>query len=149
MEAIVDDTRLQKQLIELRILLQKVCDGFDADGASKHSILTMRHKVLFLLDEMGALSPAYMIENLGIAKSNLALLCKGLIEERLIVSKKCIDDKRSITYEITEKGQNELNAFLYTMKQDNINLFRNEKERKTIERKLTDVIEYIKLKSKD
>lgn len=140
------DIKLQKQLINLRILLEKICDGFDAKDANKKSVLTMKHKVLFALYENGETSPSYLINKLCIAKSNLALLCKGLQEEGLITSQKNESDKRNITYKLTNKGENYLNKFLQTMSQENDYLTKNEKEVKIIEKKLDDVINFLNKK---
>ena len=140
------DTKLQKQLISLRILLQKLCDGFDEKDANKKSILTMKHKVLFLLNENGETSPVYLINKLCIAKSNLALLCKGLLEEGLIISKKNESDKRNITYKITQKGEKELDNFLKSMSEQYAVLTKSEREVRLIEKKLDDVINFLNKK---
>lgn len=142
----MENIKLQKQLVSLRILLHKLCDGFDAHDANKKSVLTMKHKLLFLLSEEGQCSPTVLINKLCIAKSNLALLCRGMLEEGLISSKKNEQDKRNITYFITTKGTKELNKFLTTMASENQALSKSEKEVKLIERKLDDVIEFLNKK---
>ena len=43
------NTKLQEQIVELRILLQSVCDGFDTQQLNKKSTLTMRTKVLYVI----------------------------------------------------------------------------------------------------
>ena len=138
--------KLQKQLVLLRIMLQKICDGFDTKDASKKSVLTMKHKVLFLLDEHGETPPSYLIEKLCIAKSNLALLCKGMVQEGLIESKRNDADKRNISYVITPKGGRHLNKFLTEMVSENDTLNKSDREVKIIEKKLDDVINFLNKK---
>lgn len=140
------DLKLQKQLVSLRIILQKLCDGFDTKDASKKSVLTMKHKVLFLLSDNGETTPSYLIEKLCIAKSNLALLCKGMLIEGLISSKKKETDKRNITYVITAKGEKELQNFLTDMASENVALNKTDREVKLIEKKLDDVINFLNKK---
>ncbi len=142
----MESTKLQKQLITLRILLHKLCDGFDAKDFNKKSVLTMKHKLLFLLNEEGECAPSTLINKLCIAKSNLALLCRGMLEEGLIISKKNEQDKRNITYKITPKGRAELSNFILLMAEENPSLTKSEKEVKIIEKKLDDVIEFLNKK---
>ncbi len=142
----MENIKLQKQLISLRILLHKLCDGFDTKDFNKKSVLTMKYKLLFLLNEEEECSPSVIINKLCIAKSNLALLCKGLLEEGLITSRKNDEDKRNITYKITTRGQKELNDFVLKMAEENPALSRSEKEVKLIERKLDDVIDFLNKK---
>lgn len=138
--------KIQRQITMLRIMLQKMCDGFDVKEANKRSVLTARQKVLFLLSEQKQVSPSYLIEKLGIAKSNLALLCSGMVNEGLISVAKNQEDKRNITYSITAKGENELSVFLSDMDKELSEVIANDKEYKLLERKLDEIIEIFKRK---
>ncbi len=139
-------TKIQRQITMLRIILQKMCDGFDVKEANKKNVLTAKQKVLFLLSEQGEVSPSYLIEKLGIAKSNLALLCSGMIAEGTIVAAKNKDDKRNITYTITEKGNKELGLFLDEMDKELADVIVSDKEYKLLERKLDEILEIFKRK---
>ncbi len=112
--------RLILKIVELRIKLQSLCDGFNKTNANKKSVLTMDKKVLFVLSKNKNCTPSVLIETLGVAKSNLALLCKSLIKEGLITQSKGDLDKRSIFYNITEKGKNKLNEFCLSLENDTL-----------------------------
>jgi len=142
----VRKTKIQRQITMLRIILQKICDGFDTKEANKRSFLTARLKVLFLLSEQKEVSPGYLIEKLGIAKSNLALLCSAMVNEGLITSSKNQEDKRNITYFITEKGNIELDVFLDDMEKELADVIISDKEYRLLERKLDEILDIFKRK---
>lgn len=138
--------KIQRQITMLRIMLQKMCDGFDVKEANKRSVLTAKQKVLFLLSEQKEVSPSYLIEKLGIAKSNLALLCSGMVNEGLISVAKNQEDKRNITYSITNKGEKELTTFLDDMDRELSEVIANDKEYRLLEKKLDEILEIFKRK---
>lgn len=140
----MEDIRLQQQLLDLRIKLEELCDGFDKANNSKKCSLTLRTRFLFLLSQEESLSPNYFIKRLGIAKSNLTLLCRGLLKEGVIEKTKNEQDKRGIYYKITEKGQDEVNEYLYEMKEKNPAYYRTAREKKTIERKMDNILEFLR-----
>lgn len=142
----MEEHKLQKQIIELRILLQGICDGFDEKNANKKLQLTMKNKVLFVLEQNPKCSPGCLIEKLGIAKSNLAILCKSLIDCGEIMLSKSEGDKRNIFYSLTPKGTAELNLFYHNMETENGGNVGNDKETKLIEKKLDDVIYFLNKK---
>jgi DNA-binding MarR family transcriptional regulator len=137
------NTSLERLLIKLRIELEKLCDGFDADDANKKSNLTLKMKVLFMLSDCGELSPNYIISTLGLAKSNLTILCRSMLEEGLIASRKSETDKRNITYIITSKGEKQLKNYLNQVKLDNVNLFKTDKQVASLEKKISEVIKLL------
>lgn len=102
--------RLIDEIIELRILLSYVSDGFSLEDASKYTPLTTRIKVLFLLEQKD-FSPFELIEIVGIAKSNLANLLKTMIRDGVVVSYKAENNSKNIFYTITESGLNELKNY--------------------------------------
>ena len=97
-------------LILARIALSNLCDGFSTSNSSKNNILSIKIKILFLLDQKD-LTPAELISALCIAKSNLANMLKGLIESGLVESYKNFNNSRNINYHITEQGRKELNEY--------------------------------------
>lgn len=102
--------RLIDEIIELRILLSYVSDGFSVEDSSKYTPLTTRLKVLFLLEQKD-FSPIELIEIVGIAKSNLANLLKTMIRDGVVVSYKSETNSKNIFYTITESGLNELKSY--------------------------------------
>ena len=107
----------------------------------------MRTKVLFVLSKNPQCPPSVLIETLGIAKSNLALLCKSMCEEGVIVADKGSNDKRNIYYSITAKGERELNEFYVGMSGE-VDVALNEREMKMMEKKFDEIIEFLNKKYK-
>ena len=135
-------TKLNKQLVNLRVLLEHVSENETGQVTEKGAQLTMRLKTLFTISTNKNCAPSLLIEHLCVAKSNLAILCRGLIEEGLIVSEKNENDKRNIYYNITEKGNKELDLYYESLEKqvlDNINL----KDVKLIERKIDELTQLL------
>ena len=139
--------KLLEQIVELRIMLQNICDGFNTEQFNKQSMLTMDKKVLFVLSKNADCPPSKLIETLGIAKSNLALLCKSMVDNGQISVSKSDLDKRNVFYNITKKGQEELNQFYCSMANEaSLNL--NKREQNMIEKRFDEIIEFINKKYK-
>ncbi len=129
--------KLNKQLVNLRVMLEHISEGNEQVG-NKDAQLTMRLKALFTIAGNKNCTPSLLIERLVVAKSNLAIICKGLIEEGLIESGKTENDKRNIFYNITPKGEDELKNYyeqLETKLNNNINI----KDIKLVERKIDEL----------
>ena len=120
------------EFLKLSSSLMKHLEGFDPVFLNKKFNLTIKDKFLiFLLD--GEKSPSKLIEFLGIAKTNLALISAGLINENLIKKQKDSIDRRLINYSLTEQGkkisdelvkklnENVKNSLEYKIKNDEIN----------------------------
>lgn len=142
----MNNMTLEKLIIALRMELERICDGFDSEDGNKKTNLTLKMKMLFLLSTHGELSPNSLISSLGLAKSNLTILCRSLLEEGLIEVKKSETDKRTISYILTNKGEKQLKTYLNQLKVDNINLFKSERSVKTLEKKLGEVLELLNKK---
>ncbi len=102
-------------LIELRILLNNLCDGFSICKESKDMTLTTKIKILFLLEERDC-TPGDMIFKLCIAKSNLANILKSMIKENLIISYKNLENSKNIFYRITNLGKQNLKKYKEDLK---------------------------------
>lgn len=137
---------LERLIIALRMELERICDGFDSQDGNKKSNLTLKIKTLFLLSTYGELGPNSLISALGLAKSNLTILCKSLLDEGLIEVKKSETDKRTISYILTNKGEKQLKTYLNQLKVDNINLFKSERSVRALEKKLSEVLTLMKKK---
>lgn len=101
---------LVNSLIHSRILLSNLTDGFSVTGSCKNNVLSIRLKILFLLEEKDQ-TPADLISALCIAKSNLANVLKSLINDGLIESYKNLNNTRNINYHILDKGKKELDCY--------------------------------------
>lgn len=134
---------LEQLIIALRLQLEKITDGFDADDANKKSNLTLKMRTLFLLSVNKELTPSKLIADLGLAKSNLTILCRSLLEEGLIAVRKSETDKRTISYILTNKGEKQLKNYLNQIKIDNIGLFKSDKNVKAIEKKIAELMKLL------
>ena len=67
-------------------------------------------KVLHLVSNNDATSPNFLIEKLGMARSNLAIMCNKLIKDGLITKKSKSKNKKEIFYSITDAGNELLNT---------------------------------------
>lgn len=95
---------LPDNLIDLRILLEYLCDGFSKDDGSKDTILSTKIKILFALENKDAI-PCDLTSELSIAKSNLANTLKSMTQENLVVSYKNLNSTKNVYYQITDKGR--------------------------------------------
>ncbi len=84
-----------------------MCEGKDKN---KKSTISLKTKILFLIAE--GCSPREIVNELMIAKTNLALITKDMANEGLIEKNKTSLDRREVSYSITEKGQDYLNERL-------------------------------------
>lgn len=105
-----------KDIVVLISRLQILCEGFD--DLNKSSVLTSKIKVLLEIGSQKDVSPNKLKGKVGLAKSNLTLLCNALIKEGLITKQKDKFDNRSICYNITQKGQEYLDNVLHQMKKN-------------------------------
>lgn len=134
--------KLILKIVELRIKLQSLCDGFNTQDSNKKSMLTMDKKILFVLSKNKNCTPITLIETLGIAKSNLALLCKSMIKDGLITQSKGETDKRNIFYNITEKGSAKLNELISSMQNDILKNV-NGVTQKQLENNIDEIIKFL------
>lgn len=109
----MENNKIVKNIINVCTRLENLCEGFDI--SSKSALISSKLKVLLAIQDENKISPSMLIEKVGLAKSNIALLCKNLISENLIKSEKDGFDSRIIFYSITEKGNNFLDETLNKM----------------------------------
>lgn len=95
-----------KSIIELKLLSDRIAEG-KGSGAG---VFTVKYQMLYLINENGLTSPQELIHDLNMAKSNLALLAKKMINEGLIIRQKEVGNRKQIYYVITEKGKKELSV---------------------------------------
>lgn len=131
-------SKLDKQLVNLRVILQHLSESSQGEGA--HDLtLTVRLKTLSIIANNKNCSPSLLMEHLNIAKSNLAIICKGLLKEGLIVSERTKEDKRNIYYDATPLGEKELTNY-YTALEKNLTSKLNARDIKIIERKIDELV---------
>lgn len=129
------------RLIELRILINSVCDGFSNDNLNKNLSLSTKTKILFLLKDKD-LCPSDMIFSLGIAKTNLANILKSMMDEELIISYKNIDNSKNVFYRITAKGSKDLCCYEEKLKE--IETIKNAQNDDKITESLNNIIHFLK-----
>lgn len=95
-----------KSIIELKLLSDRIAEG-KGSGAG---VFTVKYQMLYLINENGLTPPQELIHDLNMAKSNLALLAKKMINEGLIIRQKEVGNRKQIYYVITEKGKKELSV---------------------------------------
>ena len=138
----MDNFSFEKQLTELRILLDEFCDGFNNVTFNKNNTLTFKSKFLHLLARYGERSPQFFIEKLCLAKGNLTQLCKPLLEEGVIMVKKNTKT-RGILYALTEKGNKALENIYISQRNQFSNLTLERKQ--LLELKANELIKQIQL----
>ena len=99
-----------KEILALAVRLENLCEGFDV--TTKSAALTSKIKVLLELSHADCVPPSTLQLKVGLAKSNLAILCNKLIEEKLVEKKRDELDGREISYSITEDGKKVLGSYL-------------------------------------
>lgn len=109
----MEKIELISTIVNVCTRLENLCEGFDVD--SKSALISSKFKVLLALNEQNNVSPSMLIDKLGLAKSNLALLCKSMIAEGLIEKRKDEFDNRVIFYTLTTQGKQVLDGSLNTM----------------------------------
>lgn len=72
----MEKNNLVKNIIKVCSRLENLCEGFDID--SKTNLISSKLKVLLFIGDGKNVSPSDIIDKVGLAKSNLALLCKSL-----------------------------------------------------------------------
>lgn len=116
-------------ILKLNSTLNNLIEGFDDFLYTKKINLTIKDKILILLNEKPH-SPFELIKILSVAKTNLALICQDLIKDGLIRKEKDLIDKRNIIYSLTDVGRERaINIALNINKQINMKIeFKNNNE---------------------
>lgn len=91
-------------IIKLICEMQSLLEGYNLKNNCKENQLTIKLKILTYLFG-GTKSTYFLIKNIGIAKTNLNLLCNELIENKLILKRKDELDSRVVLYSISDVGK--------------------------------------------
>ncbi len=107
----MDKNDFAKNMLMLNILSQSACESQEKE-LSKKNFLSTDTKIMFLIDSYERISPSFLTQRLKIAKSNIALMCKKLIENGYITQTPDLKDKRIVYYCLTNLGKDYLNEKL-------------------------------------
>ena len=100
-----------KNILDLAIRLQNLCEGFDK--TSKSAVLTSKIKILLVLSKYVETTPSVIQENVGLAKSNITIMCNSLIKEGYVTKVRDSFDTREIFLQLTDQGKKYLDEFLF------------------------------------
>ncbi len=103
-EKFLEDNSFAKSIVELKLASDRLVEGRGV-GAG---LFTVKYQLLYLIASFGEATPAELIYELNMAKSNLALIAKKMIAEGLIIQTKEPGNKKQIYYRVTDKGLAEL-----------------------------------------
>ena len=93
-----------QNLYGLALNLQNFCENSEDKQFSKE-IFSVKFKILYLVFSYNQVSPSSLVSLLNMAKSNVALFCKQLVEDGKLITKQDQFDHRVIYYCLTKKGQ--------------------------------------------
>ena len=112
----MEDKNGIKTVVNLACKLTDLCEGFDE--TNKTCIMNAKFKVMLVIDRYDIVSPTILKNEVSIAKSNLAILCKKLQENGEIVKYKDMADGRCVRYKLTDKGRKYLQDMLDLMEKN-------------------------------
>lgn len=102
----MDKYEIAKNIIELNFKVSSLIENALMGNDGKKGCYSLADKVLFLIEMQGVCYPQYLIREIGIKKTNLAIICNGLEKEGMLVKNKLEGgDGRAICYALTEKGK--------------------------------------------
>ena len=102
----MDKNEIAKNIIELNFKLSSLIENALMGKDGKKGCYSLADKVLFSIEMQGVCHPQYLIRELGIKKTNLAIICNGLEKDNLLIKNKLEGgDGRAICYCLTEKGK--------------------------------------------
>ena len=105
-----------KSIVMLSSKLQNLFEGFDE--TNKSAMMTSKVKILLEVSQTEKISPSALKNKVGLAKSNIAILCNKLQNDGLIDKHRDGFDTREIYYSITEDGKKFLSDFLKKAKKN-------------------------------
>ena len=119
------DYSFAESVISLKLLADRLCEGKN----KRNGLFLVDFQILFILSKYDQVSPKTLTEDLGIAKSNLAIIAKRMIKDGLIERIRFFQNRKEIYYQITPKGKQvlvekvaQINAVTPETRKDDINL---------------------------
>lgn len=129
-----ENLSLGKDLLLLAMNLQKFCENTESKEFNRNAF-SIKFKILLYIKEYGNISPSTLVDNLNIAKSNIALFCKNLLKEELIKSQHDEFDRRIIYYCLTPKGEKYVLSFVELLDK-HLSLKLEEKQQKSMQKNI-------------
>ncbi len=123
-----------EDILLLAMSLQNFCEKTDNKEFNKLAF-SIKFKILLLIKKYGSISPSTLVENLNIAKSNIAMFCKNLNKENFISQKHDEFDRRIIYYCLTQKGEEYVKS-LVSLLDKHICLNFEEKQQKSLQKSI-------------
>lgn len=97
------DVVLSEKLYQLCCNTHNLCKRQNSELYK--DLFSIQYSILFYLYKNNKVTPTELVQNLGIAKSNIATFCKNLEKKKQITHVKSEEDKRSICYTLTDYGK--------------------------------------------
>lgn len=120
------ENNISQDLLSLAINLQNICQSSNSKQLNKE-VFSIKFKILFLIKNYGKVSPKVLCKKLNMAKSNIALFSKQLLNENLILSMADDVDHRVIYYCLTSQGEKYVCNFLNLLDKHISQTFENNK----------------------
>lgn len=105
---------IAEDILLLAMNLQNYCEKTKDKNFNKQAF-SIKFKILLLIKKYGNISPSTLVENLNIAKSNIAIFCKNLLKENFIAYKHDDFDRRIIYYCLTPKGEEYVSSLVSSL----------------------------------
>ena len=129
---------LAEQVLSLNLITRKLCKN-----CNNGVIISQKMRLLYLVRN-DVLSPRELVVELSIAKPNLTILARNMINEGLIEKMRVERDMRSVHYKITEKGEQELDRLIAELDESLVKQLQlNDKEVKKGENKLETALSFL------
>ena len=138
----VEELERISRILELAIRLENLCEGFDE--TNKSAVLTSRVKILLELNKKDFVTPNALKNNVGLAKSNIAILCNSLVEEGFVDKTRDKIDTREILYSLTDSGKKFVEQYLKQAKKNFEGQLAYKDNMEQIEAKANDLFELVK-----
>ena len=100
---------IASKIVDLKILLDRCCEGRNKE----FGLFLTTYQILFLVSKNDHIAPKFIMEKLGIAKSNLAIATRSLIKDGYVIKEVDTLNRRQIYYSITDAGRSFLNQKLH------------------------------------
>ncbi len=113
-----------EKIIELRLATRKACN---CEEQNAKKTLNLKSKFLFCIKDKPS-TPSQLMNRLVIGKTNLAIMAKQLLAEGLIERTVTSADRRNVSYTITDKGKQHVDAVMQRIEELFSKILTDEKE---------------------
>lgn len=134
---------LSEKIIEANNVLKNLVENSVSGSLTKKGNFGLADKVLFFISTHEGCTPSDIITEYNLQKTNLALVCKRLIDDGLIFKERDDIDGRAIKYYATKKGKTNADAGGLKL-ETKLSVVLNDKQKKEIEQCLDKIIKTFK-----